>query len=79
MFIGGDRLMKDTTRDSFIRLAGECGADGRIVLDYLDEMAEAIVPAAKRLAEALSDGGEPSPVYAGIVKVVEGQIARVAA
>lgn len=79
MFIGGDRLMKNTTRDSFIRLAGECGADGRIVLDYLDEMAEAIVPAAKRLAEALSDGGEPSPVYAEIVKVVEGQIARVAA
>ena len=78
MFVGGDRLMKNTTRDSFVRMAGECGADGRIVLDYLDAMAAAIVPAAKRLAEELSDGGEPSPVYADIVKVVERQIARVA-
>ena len=79
MFVGGDRLMKNTTRDSFVRMAGECGADGRIVLDYLDAMAAAIVPAAKRLAEELADGGEPSPVYAEIVKVIEGQIARVAA
>ena len=78
MFVGGDRLMKNTTRDSFVRMAGECGADGRIVLDYLDAMAGAIVPAAKNLAEELSDGGEPSPVYADIVKVVEKQIARVA-
>ena len=78
MFIGGDRLMKNTTRESFVRMAAECGSDGRIVLDYLDAMAGAIVPAAKRLAEELSDGGEPSPVYADIVKVVGRQIARVA-
>ena len=78
MFIGGDRLMKNTTRESFVRMAAECGADGRIILDYLDAMAAAILPAAEALAVELSDAGEPSPVYAEIVKVIRGQIARVA-
>lgn len=79
MRIGGDADFASVTRASFGKMAEECEIRPMLVHETLDEMAEAIVPAAKRLAEALSDGGEPSPVYAGIVKVIEGQIARVAA
>ena len=79
MRIGGDADFASVTRASFGKMAEECEIRPMLVHETLDEMAEAIVPAAKRLAEALSDGGEPSPVYAEIMKVIEGQIARVAA
>lgn len=78
MRIGDDSSFENISRQSFGKMAECCGIRPALIHEMLDAMAGAIVPAAKRLAEELSDGGEPSPVYADIVKVVERQIARVA-
>lgn len=78
MRIGDDSAFEKISRLSFGKMAERCGIRPALVHEMVDAMAAAILPAAEALAVELSDAGEPSPVYAEIVKVIRGQIARVA-
>ena len=77
MEIGGHYEFKDVSRDSFAAFAEKCDINPRAVLDRLDDMSERIQGAADELAEEMSDGGHPSPIYARIGEVIRGQIEQV--
>ena len=79
MEIGGHYEFKDVTRTSFAAFAGKCDISPRAVLDRLDALAETLPGKAEELAAEMSDEGNPSPIYAQIVEVIRGQIARVKA
>ena len=73
MRIGSAVSLADVSRTSFAELAKACDVNAKLVLDELDRLSESILPAAKRLAECLSDEGYPSAVYARIIKVLSAQ------
>ena len=74
MRIGSAVSIGDVTRASFAELAAACDVNTKIVLDELDRLREAILPAARKLAERLSDGGVRSAVYDRIIQVISDRV-----
>lgn len=79
MRIGGAETLSNVRRDNFRLMAEKAEIDARLVFSRLDNLSERILSAADDLAAEMSDEGNPSPIYAQIVEVIRGQIARVKA
>lgn len=73
MSVAGDRTFGTITRESFTRLAKDCGISPKLLLARLDNLSERILPEAGSLADELS-GPFPSPVYARILAVIKNQV-----
>ena len=73
MSVAGDRTFGTITRESFTRLARDCGISPKLLLARLDNLSERILSEAGNLADELT-GPFPSPVYARVFTVIKNQV-----
>ena len=76
MGIGGDMGFAVITRESFCKMAGDCGVSPKLVLSRLDAMSLRIVVAAERIA-AESAALWRSAIYEKIIETIRAHVLRI--
>lgn len=76
MKIGGDAEFNKISRDSFARLAQECGIRPQVVWNRLDDLADKLPSFGRQLAGELKSI-HPSPVYEAILKVIAKNVGNI--
>lgn len=78
MSIGGTREFSEVGPEAFDIFAGKCDINPKFVRNRIARLSDALPKAMESVAEELSDGGHPSPLYRQIAEQTRSRICQLA-